>query len=109
VEETVKSALFTGAAAALGLLLASIAGSAQASTTSVPQPTPQARQHGITKAGDAYMGWLQNTTTSAAPAGLGTAAVVEGIDVSSHQGNVNWTTRARLTSSTTRTARPATG
>jgi len=90
VEETVKSALFTGAAAALGLLLASIAGSAQASTTSVPQPTPQARQHGITKAGEAYMGWLQNTTTSsAAPAGLGTAAVVEGIDVSSHQGNVN--------------------
>jgi len=88
----VKSALFTGAAAALGLILASIAGSAQASTTSVPQPTPQARQHGITKAGDAYMGWLQNTTTSsAAPADLGTAAVVEGIDVSSHQGNVDWT------------------
>ena len=37
------------------------------------------------------MGWLQNTTTTAtAPADMGTAAVVEGIDVSSHQGNVNW-------------------
>jgi GH25 family lysozyme M1 (1,4-beta-N-acetylmuramidase) len=89
----VKSAL-TGAAVTLGLLLASIAGSAQASTTSAPQPTAQARQHGIDKAGEAYMGWTQNTTTSAAasntPTDFGTAAVVEGIDVSSHQGNVDW-------------------
>ncbi len=89
-----KSALFTGAAVTLGLLLASIAGSAQASTTDSTashQPTPTARQHGIQKAGDAYMGWLLNTnTTSAAPADFGTAAVVEGIDVSSHQGNVDW-------------------
>ena len=91
-----KSALFTGAAVTLGLLLASI-GSAQASTPSTTestashQPTAQARQHGINKAGDAYMGWLQNTTTTAtAPAEMGTAAVVEGIDVSSHQGNVDW-------------------
>lgn len=84
-----KSALFTGAAVTLGLLLASI-GSAQASSTS-DQPTPTARQHGISKAGEAYMGWLQNTTTqAAAPTDMGTAAVVEGIDVSSHQGNVNW-------------------
>jgi GH25 family lysozyme M1 (1,4-beta-N-acetylmuramidase) len=89
----VKSALFTGAAVTLGLLLASI-GSAQASSTSpteAPQPTPQARQHGIAKAGDAYMGWLQNTTTASAPAAMAPAATVEGIDVSSHQGNVNWT------------------
>jgi GH25 family lysozyme M1 (1,4-beta-N-acetylmuramidase) len=88
----VKSALFTGAAVTLGLLLASI-GSAQASTTSAPQPTPQARQHGIDKAGEAYAGWLQNTTTTATagtPADMGTAAVVDGIDVSSHQGNVDW-------------------
>ncbi|MFG1626994.1 lysozyme [Kribbella sp. NPDC049227] len=89
-----KSVL-TGAAVTLGLLLASI-GSAQASTpntdasTASHQPTPQARQHGIDKAGDAYMGWLQNTTTSAAPAVMAPAASVEGIDVSSHQGNVNW-------------------
>jgi len=89
----VKSALFTGAAVTLGLLLASI-GSAQASSVDSPashQPTPQARQHGIDKAGDAYMGWLANTTTAAAaPAVMAPAASVEGIDVSSHQGNVNW-------------------
>jgi GH25 family lysozyme M1 (1,4-beta-N-acetylmuramidase) len=86
----VKSALFTGAAVTLGLLLASI-GPAQASSTA-DQPTPTARQHGITKGGEAYMGWMQNQTTSAAaPTDMGTAAVVDGIDVSSHQGNVNWT------------------
>ena len=93
-----KSALFTGAAVTLGLLLASI-GSAQASTiatdgsTSSHQPTAQARQHGIEKAGDAYMGWVQNTTTTAAaaPAVMAPDATVEGIDVSSHQGNVDWT------------------
>jgi GH25 family lysozyme M1 (1,4-beta-N-acetylmuramidase) len=94
----VKSALFTGAAVTLGLLLASI-GPAQASptdpsstetSTAAPQPTAQARQHGIDKAGDAYMGWLQNTTTSSAPAVMAPAATVEGIDVSSHQGNVDW-------------------
>jgi GH25 family lysozyme M1 (1,4-beta-N-acetylmuramidase) len=89
----VKSALFTGAAVALGLILATT-GSARASTTpeSQPtlQPTTQARQHGIDKAGDAYLGWTQNSTTAAAPAANAPAATVEGIDVSSHQGNVNW-------------------
>jgi GH25 family lysozyme M1 (1,4-beta-N-acetylmuramidase) len=90
----VKSALFTGAAVALGLILAST-GSAQASTASTtstsPQPTAQARQHGIDKAGDAYMGWTNNTTTTAAaPTDMGITATVEGIDVSSHQGNVDW-------------------
>ncbi|MEU4603690.1 lysozyme [Kribbella sp. NPDC023972] len=89
-----KSALFTGAAVTLGLLLASI-GSAQArptdpTITAAQQPTAQARQHGISRAGEAYMGWLQNTTTSSAPAVMAPAATVEGIDVSSHQGNVNW-------------------
>ncbi|TDW19164.1 lysozyme [Kribbella kalugense] len=93
-----KSALFTGAAVTLGLFLASI-GPAQASpvspegtpsSTASHQPTPQARQHGIDKAGDAYMGWTQNTTTKAAPAVMAPDATVEGIDVSSHQGNVNW-------------------
>ena len=63
-----KSALFTGAAATLGLILASV-GSAQASpvpedSTASHQPTAQARQHGIDRAGDAYMGWTQNTTTT---------------------------------------------
>ncbi|RZU14174.1 GH25 family lysozyme M1 (1,4-beta-N-acetylmuramidase) [Kribbella rubisoli] len=93
-----KSALFTGAAVTLGLLMASI-GSAQASTidsdgsTSSHQPTARARQHGIEKAGDAYMGWVQNNTmtSTAAPAVMAPDATVEGIDVSSHQGNVDWT------------------
>lgn len=93
-----KSALFTGVAVTLGLLLASV-GSAQASTAStpapLPQPTPQARQHGITKAGEAYMGWTQNKTTTGAGANgtaspMSTTAVVEGIDVASYQGNVDW-------------------
>ncbi|WP_329005614.1 lysozyme [Kribbella sp. NBC_00709] len=81
----------------LGLLLASI-GSAQASpvspdgttSTASHQPTAQARQHGIEKAGDAYMGWVQNNTTTIAPAVMAPDATVEGIDVSSHQGNVDW-------------------
>jgi GH25 family lysozyme M1 (1,4-beta-N-acetylmuramidase) len=88
----VKS-LVTGAAATLGLLLAPLGAAAQPiapdQPTAAHQPTPTARQHGITKAGDAYMGWLAPTTASqslqAAP-----AATVEGIDVSSHQGNVDW-------------------
>lgn len=97
-----KSALFTGAAVTLGLILASI-GSAQANAASpadagsraaAHQPTAQARQHGIEKAGDAYMGWLANnsmTPAAAAPAVMAPAATVEGIDVASHQGNVDWT------------------
>lgn len=89
--------LITGAAVTLGLFLAPLAGTTPAlarpaepdQPTAAHQPTPIARQHGITKAGEAYMGWLQPTAASqsiqAAP-----AATVEGIDVSSHQGNVNW-------------------
>ncbi|WP_238151408.1 lysozyme [Kribbella sindirgiensis] len=89
-----KSALFTGAAATLGLIMATV-GSAQASpvpesSTASHQPTALARQHGIDRAGDAYMGWAQNTTTTATPAVMAPTASVEGIDVSSHQGNVNW-------------------
>jgi GH25 family lysozyme M1 (1,4-beta-N-acetylmuramidase) len=94
----VKSAL-TGAAVMLGLLLAPLAGTTLASaspapeeTTATPaahQPTAEARQHGITKAGEAFMGWRQ-PTTAAGPAVMAPAASVEGIDVSSHQGNVDW-------------------
>jgi len=80
----VKS-LVTGAVASLGLLLTPITADAQ----SAHQPTPTARQHGIAKAGDAYMGWLAPKTTSLAPQAA-PAATVEGIDVSSHQGNVDW-------------------
>jgi GH25 family lysozyme M1 (1,4-beta-N-acetylmuramidase) len=95
----VKS-IVTGAAVTLGLLLAPLAGTTLATAAPVPedsapspaahQPTAEARQHGITKAGDAFMGWRQPTSTAAQPAVMAPAASVEGIDVSSHQGNVDW-------------------
>ena len=85
--------LITGAAVSLGLFLAPIAGltPATAVPTAPHQPTAEARAHGIAKAGDAFMGWRQSSTaaTASAPAAV-PAATVEGIDVSSHQGNVNW-------------------
>jgi len=86
----VKS-LVTGVAVSLGLLLAAGVTPATAVPTAPHQPTAEARQHGIAKAGDAYMGWRQSSTaaTASAPAAV-PAATVEGIDVSSHQGNVNW-------------------
>ncbi|ADB30138.1 glycoside hydrolase family 25 [Kribbella flavida DSM 17836] len=90
--------LVTGAAVTLGLLLAPLTGStlATARPDAPHQPTPEARAHGITRAGEAFMGWRQSTpsttapTTAIAPAAMAPAATVEGIDVSSHQGNVNW-------------------
>lgn len=83
--------LVTGVAVSLGLLLAAGVTPATAVPTAPHQPTAEARQHGIAKAGDAYMGWRQSSTaaTASAPAAV-PAATVEGIDVSSHQGNVNW-------------------
>jgi GH25 family lysozyme M1 (1,4-beta-N-acetylmuramidase) len=89
----VKS-LVTGAVA-LGLLLTPIASPtiAAAQQTAPHQPTAEARQHGIAKAGDAYLGWKQpKTAVTTAPDTFAPAASVEGIDVSSHQGNVNWAT-----------------
>ena len=85
--------LVTGAVVTLGLLLTPLGAAARPVVPDQPtaghQPTPTARQHGINKAGDAYMGWLTPTTAAQAfPAAP--AATVEGIDVSSHQGNVNW-------------------
>ncbi len=90
--------LVTGAAVTLGLLLAPLAGTIQATAqpaaqpfdqTAAHEPTPEARQHGITKAGEAFMGWRQ-PTVAAGPDVMVPTASVEGIDVSSHQGNVNW-------------------
>jgi GH25 family lysozyme M1 (1,4-beta-N-acetylmuramidase) len=51
------------------------------------QPTKTAKAAGIAQAGEAYMGWSQ-PKTGVAP--IGPAAAVYGIDVSSHQGNVDW-------------------
>ena len=84
--------LVTGAVVALGLFLAPVTGAtlATAQPTAPHQPTAEAKQNGITKAGDAYMGWRQPTSTAAAPTVMAPEATVEGIDVSSHQGNVDW-------------------
>jgi GH25 family lysozyme M1 (1,4-beta-N-acetylmuramidase) len=58
------------------------------------KPSTSARAAGITAPGQAYMGWRNQQTASskpaAPPASVGTLATVPGIDVSSHQGNVNW-------------------
>ncbi len=79
--------------AVAGLALVPIAGSAAPPPegAAAPQPTAKARAAGITKAGEAYMGWStpKSTTAQATPA-MAPAASVYGIDVSSHQGNVNW-------------------
>jgi len=88
----VKS-LIAGAAAALGLALIPTTGAAVPAPepTAAHQPTAEARANGITKAGEAFMGWRQEQQSTVAPGSqFGTAAVVYGIDVSSHQGNVNW-------------------
>ena len=84
--------LVTGAVATLGLLLAPVAGTtiATAQPASPHQPTAEAKQHGISRAGEAFMGWRQPTTAAATPSSMAPAATVEGIDVSSHQGNVDW-------------------
>ncbi|MDF8264818.1 lysozyme [Luteipulveratus flavus] len=74
--------------AALGLATSTVA---EAATRS--GPTPNARAHGVDQRGEAYMGW--SDTAGAAPASApspGLAAVVNGIDVSSHQGDVDWAT-----------------
>jgi GH25 family lysozyme M1 (1,4-beta-N-acetylmuramidase) len=63
--------------------------------TVVLQPSADARAAGIRAPGQAYMGWHTGPATSApadeaAPRSIGTLATVEGMDVASHQGNVDW-------------------
>ncbi|KNX36102.1 lysozyme [Luteipulveratus halotolerans] len=72
------------AAASLALLTSTVADAAPR-----PGPTPNARAHGIEKRGDAYMGW-NNPRLPATKTNPGVLATVSGIDVSSHQGNVDW-------------------
>ena len=64
-----------------------------ADAASTQQPTNQARAAGITKGGEAYMGWFLKSTTRgqiAAPP-IGTLATqTPGIDVSGHQNAVDW-------------------
>lgn len=80
--------LAVSALAAAGLLTAAGANAAPVEK----QPTPEAREAGITAPGEAAMGWKertvrprsQSTTAVAAPSG------VPGIDVSNWQGKVDW-------------------
>jgi GH25 family lysozyme M1 (1,4-beta-N-acetylmuramidase) len=91
--------VITAAVATLGLALVPTAAFAApapepATTTSTmsttaKQPTAEARQHGINQVGEAFLGWRQPTTAAQSSPNAVTA-VVEGIDVSSHQGNVDW-------------------
>jgi GH25 family lysozyme M1 (1,4-beta-N-acetylmuramidase) len=79
----------------LGLAAPSLANEGKSAAAIAPKPTAGAKAAGITGPGQAYMGWHnQNTATTAKgdqqPASIGTLATVSGIDVSSHQGNVNW-------------------
>jgi GH25 family lysozyme M1 (1,4-beta-N-acetylmuramidase) len=84
--------------ASAGLALAPVAPAStnaaaapQPETAGAPQPTAKARAAGIAKAGDAFMGWStpKSAAAQATPA-MAPAASVYGIDVSGHQGNVNW-------------------
>ncbi|GAB3404319.1 lysozyme [Flindersiella endophytica] len=79
----------------LGLAAPSLASVGKSGTAAAPKPTTSAKAAGIAGPGQAYMGWNNQTTATTAkgdqtPASIGTLATVSGIDVSSHQGNVDW-------------------
>lgn len=89
-------------AGALGALLAAgtlgvAPSTAAAGPSSALSPTAQARAKGITTPGTAHMGWSQTapkTVPSLARASAAAAGTqTPGIDVSSHQGNVTWSTQ----------------
>ncbi|AKU18149.1 lysozyme [Luteipulveratus mongoliensis] len=73
------------AAATIGL-----AASTAAQAAPQPGPNDRARAHGITKAGDAWMGWATDDTAAKSTPPQSIAATVGGIDVSKWQGNVDW-------------------
>jgi len=58
-------------------------------------PTAAARHHGVDRVGEAYLGWSTRGShaeggTRVAHAPVAPTATVGGIDVSGHQGNVDW-------------------
>ena len=92
-------AALTGTALLATAALLAPAGAQAAGTSaqdrSAPTPTTRAREAGIARAGDAFMGWAQDDQRSpgARRTQTGTAAAATqtpGIDVSSWQGNVDW-------------------
>lgn len=72
-------------------------GTGTAHAAPAPEPTPQAKQQGVSP-GDAFMGWKtpkgatapQSSTKASATSSTLAASSVPGIDVSGHQGNVDW-------------------
>jgi GH25 family lysozyme M1 (1,4-beta-N-acetylmuramidase) len=93
-------AVALAAAAAVTLLATSAAAAApsSASPAAAPRPTDPARDAGISRGGDAFMGWSQSSSGRAAPtqeqaagaSSLAAATQTPGIDVSKWQGNVDW-------------------
>ena len=88
---------FTGAALlGAGLLVLGLAApsSATEDRTGGTTPTAAARNAGIEGPGQGYLNWLGRSGSTAgsgaAPEDVSTLATVPGIDVSSHQGNVDW-------------------
>jgi GH25 family lysozyme M1 (1,4-beta-N-acetylmuramidase) len=68
------------------------AGNATGKAIADPQPIASARSAGIVAPGQAYMGWHNpkvSATAGTTPI-QSAAATVAGMDVASHQGNVNW-------------------
>lgn len=86
-----------------GLVLAAatlggLAGSPADAQSRTPQPTPEAAQAGV-RPGDAQMGWRQHLGATRTGPDVTTQAFkptgVLGMDVSSHQGKVNWSSWAK--------------
>jgi GH25 family lysozyme M1 (1,4-beta-N-acetylmuramidase) len=77
------------ASAALALAPSVGAAAPQPETAAAPQPTAAAKAAGISKAGEAYMGWSTPDSPQKSSV-MAPAASVYGIDVSGHQGNVDW-------------------
>lgn len=85
---TAPTAVAVTTLATFSVLALGASGAVAAQPTSEGGPTSQARAAGIDRKGEASMGWRssrEGADTSAVPSGG-----VLGIDVSSHQGNVNW-------------------
>lgn len=77
------------AAATTAVAGLAIASGATAAPTK-PSPTEEAREAGITEPGQASMGWRLQDEQMSSRSTASTPSGVPGVDVSSHQGNVDW-------------------
>ena len=91
VAATALLTLGTAVPAAQAASLATDSTATDSHSSTLPTPTQRARTAGITHAGDASMGWSASPArTVAAPTVVAAVTQTPGIDVSSHQGNVDW-------------------